>query len=721
MKLKNGLISLLLVLLSSCGGQNSPVASNGSALKTATTALDATPLKPTSDKISLMDSLAVLYPNGKPRPEQAAAAAKFLAQNPPVLSLTAPEPQTFSKAHSNTYKNMATFADYQLVARIQNTNLFGAYFFSIYDAEIENALNTNPDWLLEGAAFWASLATGDGLSPVHRFRNLLNGSYLYTIYEAEKSSIISNYSKTFTYEGVSWYARQTQAGGWTPLYRFRNLINGTYLFTAYEDEKEQIQYWYDDIFALEGVAYYVRLIEPPPDPVVTSIAPLAATVGIPTIFFVSGTNLPLDSALFFANATCSVPVQRTATGFTQTCTPSGPVGVNNASVKTVSTSVIVGTKPVTLLAQTVEPVYTGNLPDTGITNTQCYGAGSDVLISCTSPAAVALNPKQDGMVGRDVTASAAADGKLGFSYSDVPKPAGGVYAKTECVKDNITGLTWEGKTTSGIRNNVDGYTNYDSTLKAQKWDGSNQVNPTQADIDAMSNTIGYKNYVNSISLCGYTDWRLPAAEEFEGLFDAVANPYGYIDTTWFPNTWGTRYWTSTENVAAYANSQQSFYADAYDSKIGSFYRDSDYRLRLVRGGTSASANRYSYTNNGTEVVDSKTKLTWRRCEEGMAWNGNTCIGTGITFTHEQALSQSKTQTGWRLPNRKELTSIQNFSRYPAIDPQLFPSNVEYPSYWSSSPNGDYGDSVWSVSFYVGAYLVGRQYQGLQIRLVRNSP
>ena len=262
MKLKNSLISLLLVLLSSCGGQNSPVVSNSSQLTTPSTGSDAAALKPTSGKVNLMESLAKLYPNGQLPAYRVTQAAKDLSQNPAALTFTAPAPTSTSNIQSQKagikMQSAALAADFLPVARIQNTTLEGSYFFSIYDVEIENALISHPDWILEGAAFWASIAAGDGLSPVHRFRNLLNGSYLYTIYEGEKATIIRDYSRTFAYEGVAWHARQTQTEGWTPLYRFRNKTNGTYLFSAYESEKDAIVANYPAIFELEGVAYYVR-------------------------------------------------------------------------------------------------------------------------------------------------------------------------------------------------------------------------------------------------------------------------------------------------------------------------------------------------------------------------------------------------------------------------------------------------------------------------------
>lgn len=213
-----------------------------------------------NEGVDLLGSLEVLYPNGQlPTGLPALVANQALVQNPAYLSYTVEANQLGNTSQASAAINpQAVTADYQPVKRVQNTTLYGAYFFSIYPSEVTTALAGNPNWRLEGAAFWASLAAGDGLSPVHRFRNLNNGSYLYTIYDAERANIAANFSSTFTYEGVSWYARQTIDTGWSPLYRFRNKTNGTYLFSAYESEKNTIVATYPEIFELEGIAYYVR-------------------------------------------------------------------------------------------------------------------------------------------------------------------------------------------------------------------------------------------------------------------------------------------------------------------------------------------------------------------------------------------------------------------------------------------------------------------------------
>lgn len=224
---------------------------------------------------------------------------------------------------------------------------------------------------------------------------------------------------------------------------------------------------------------------------------------------------------------------------------------------------------------TTPPATAKLLTDTGITAAQCYAAGSDALVSCTSAAAIALNSSQDGMIGRDVTTPAAVDGKLGFSYSTV-----GSHPLTDCVKDNITGLTWEGKTATGTRAGSATFTYYDNTAAAQRWNGSAFVNPSQTDIDTVTNAVGYKNAVNASALCGYSDWRLPTVDELQSLVDySVGSPGPAIDTTWFPNTTNW-YWAVSPDANDASGAWVVDFRDGYVYTAG---RDGYWvRVRLVR-------------------------------------------------------------------------------------------------------------------------------------------
>ncbi len=371
-----------------------------------------------------------------------AQASQDLSQNPAALKLTA-ETANAGKSQSQSTTNtantpiaaQAVAADYLPVQRVQNTTLYGAYFFSIYPTEITTALATNPNLRLEGPAFWASLATGADLHPVHRFRNKTNGSYLYSIYETERAEIAANYAATFEYEGVAWYARQTPATGWSALYRFRNKTNGTYLFSAYESEKDAIVATYPDVFALEGIAYYARQ------------------------------DAPVEAA-------------------------------------------------------------------------------------CT----------------------AAAIGSTGYSLVFKGCSAANVaeyYDKTECVRDNATGLIWQGQTPAGtgLRANDQYKTNFDSTSGNQNFSGSTFIPATQAQIDASTNSIGYKTVVNASNLCGSGAWRLPTKDELLSIVKTTESPV--IDNAWFPNTpLYIAYWTSSPYVNN-ADNNAAYYAWSVNFDDGS--------------------------------------------------------------------------------------------------------------------------------------------------------
>lgn len=219
----------------------------------------------------------------------------------------------------------------------------------------------------------------------------------------------------------------------------------------------------------------------------------------------------------------------------------------------------------TLVIPTQSPVTTGKLNDTGITASQCYQAGSNVLVSCTSAGAIALNNAQDGMVGRDTNpaTNSNTDGKLGFSFSAVP---GG------CVQDNITGLMWEVKTADGgLRDWNKTYTNYSATYNPSGLYG------------ATTDASGFVTAVNATNLCGYSDWRLPTVDELQSIVDyGVAYPGPTIDTTWFPNTQGEVFWSASPSVGY---SSVAWYVQFFNGEVYHYYSRSITRyVRLVRAG-----------------------------------------------------------------------------------------------------------------------------------------
>jgi hypothetical protein len=367
------------------------------------------------------------------------------------------------------------------------------------------------------------------------------------------------------------------------------------------------------------------------------------------------------------------------------------------------------------------------LNDTGITASQCFQAGSDDFVDCGSAGAIALNNTQDGMVGRDanVATNNNADGKLGFSFSAVP---GG------CVQDNVTGLMWEVKTADGgLRDWSKTYTNYSTAYDPYKLYGT------------AGDASGFVIAVNASNLCGYSDWRLPTSEELKTIVDYGADFHGpAIDTTWFPNTPRGVFWTSTPNRGRVFNAFVVFSSGGIYN-IG-YYRSTPYYVRLVRAGqlgdqlvgimpVAASAQPYVISADGTEVTDQKTGLIWRRCAEGLNWNGSTCAGNSpdaalwdaTRFTHEQALQHAAAQasiTGkaWRLPTIEELGSIgypEGTVNNPAVrDRKAFPG-TPHDWTWSSSLYHGHANYAWYLDFAYGGTKGADRNSPQYVRLVRS--
>jgi hypothetical protein len=116
-------------------------------------------------------------------------------------------------------------------------------------------------WSYEGVVYHAfSTATDPDLRPVYRFWSDRLSGHFYTLNESEKDWLIAEYSHIWTFEGVAFYAYPggKQAAGTRPVYRFWSPTKSEHFYTMNEAERNSILANYSHVWTDEGIAWYAN-------------------------------------------------------------------------------------------------------------------------------------------------------------------------------------------------------------------------------------------------------------------------------------------------------------------------------------------------------------------------------------------------------------------------------------------------------------------------------
>lgn len=226
------------------------------------------------------------------------------------------------------------------------------------------------------------------------------------------------------------------------------------------------------------------------------------------------------------------------------------------------------------------------------------------------------------------------------------------------ITDNVTGLIW------------------------QKTDGGEMT---------FDNAI---TYCSSLNLGGYSDWRLPSPIEAFSILDLQRNNPA-LNTTYFPSSGAEYWWTNTlqvgDNSKVWCANSGGGIGNKPKSETISAGGTKHYHVRAVRSNTTPIVITYHYTDNGDgTITDNLTQLVWQK------------VPNTTAFTWEQAIAYAEGLTiggasDWRLPNIKELQSLNNESlSNPSVNNNYF-NTIGIKNYWSSTtllPNQNNLNSAW---------------------------
>ena len=263
--------------------------------------------------------------------------------------------------------------------------------------------------------------------------------------------------------------------------------------------------------------------------------------------------------------------------------------------------------------------------------------------------------------------------------------------------------------------------------------------------------LDYVACLNTNSYLGYTDWRMPNVNEHESLINAEQpNSSTWLNTQGFSNVQSDYYWSSTSYSGGMSD---AWFVSMWSGLVGG-YNKSYYFFYVwpVRSGQSEVAQLWEtgqttcYDSSGSVVActgtgqdgDIRAGVAWPSPRftvsgdcvidnlTGLMWTKNANIpGTYITW--QQALDYANVLSlcgydDWRLPNRKELHSLTDFSRYnPALSSGHPFLNVQSVYYWSSTSYADGTDGGWIVDMWsAGVGAVSKSSTNYPVWSVRSG-
>lgn len=224
-------------------------------------------------------------------------------------------------------------------------------------------------------------------------------------------------------------------------------------------------------------------------------------------------------------------------------------------------------------------------------------------------------------------------------------------------------------------------------------------------------------YCDTLTLGGYSDWRLPDCHElFSILNHDKTNPAE--DTTYFSKTTAEYWWSKQKQV----NDSNKVWVANAGGGVGNHPKSETlsaggskrFHVRAVRDITPSPllANHFALNIDST-VTDLLTDLTWQSASltDSLTWEDALSFADTLTYAGF---------TDWRLPNIKELQSINDEKLInPSVNQSFFPG-VNTTRYWSSTSLPNQPAKAWYLDTHFGITTYAAKTSKQMVLCVRNT-
>jgi hypothetical protein len=213
---------------------------------------------------------------------------------------------------------------------------------------------------------------------------------------------------------------------------------------------------------------------------------------------------------------------------------------------------------------------------------------------------------------------------------------------------------------------------------------------------------------DTLSLCEYSDWRLPTCIELFSInnFENI-NPA--LNTSYFTKTTAEYWWTGNTR----ADDVTSIWVVNAGGGIGAHPKTETlsaggskrFHLRAVRDikHVIVIPDRFEDNDDGT-ITDNLSGLIWQNIQPSntMSWEEALDYAAALTLAGK---------SDWRLPNIKEIQSLNDESLFePSFNRSYF-SNVVSGNYWSSTTTQNSILKAWDINLDYG--IVSYNYKTLK--------